>query len=443
MILKKRTLFTLLVFTTSLIISVSTLHAQSYTIKPIVTYFNEIIPGSRISVRYVNTSGGLSINKNGDVVFPVLLSDQSSAIMLFSNDKLEFLIKTKGLSSAPIPDDMFRHVDAPYINDNGITAFFGVLVKDNLETRIFKKKGDNIFAIAGPGNSIVGLDTTINSLCCTQSMSINNNGDVAFVANLEDGRYGLFVFTKNGINPIIVVGGNAVAPVTVEGNEILRLFGNVSEINDKGEIAFGAELSIGNSVKGLGMLFYRDGEIITIVEPGVEAPGTNGNIFNGSIIGMALNNNSDVVFRESIVNLRGNSNVPIGRQGIGIFLWHDGETKPLILTGDKIPGTEEKTFEHRSTSGFLAKNSINDFGETTIPLGTSEQNIGIFVLTKDEVFPVVFTDEILDGPIDLIQASIAAINNRGDILFEGIPNHNRYNPITRSQAGLFIAIKEE
>ena len=74
--LKNRVLFSLLVFSAALIFHSSTVHAQSYSIKPIVTYFNEITLGSGLFVRYINTTGGLSLNNNGDLVFPVLLTDR-------------------------------------------------------------------------------------------------------------------------------------------------------------------------------------------------------------------------------------------------------------------------------------------------------------------------------------------------------------------------------
>lgn len=429
-------IFCFLVLPAAMLFTSLTLYAQSYLIKPIVTLLDEITPGSELFVRYINTSGGLSINNNGDLVFRVSLSDSSTAIMLFANNELKFLIKSKGLAS---DSDEFVEVDSPVINDKGTVAFFGVsALNHDFDTKIFKHKGGNIVPIVVPGDSVNGLDTTINSLCCSQSMSINNNGEVAFVANLEDGRYGIFVYTENEIKPIIVFGGISDTPVTVEGNEVLRLFGNVSRINDKGEIAFGAELS-----RGLGLLFIRNGEIVSVLIPGAEAPGTNGNIFREGIIGFSLNNNSNIVFSADVGTLGGNPDNPLDRQGSGVFLWNDGVTQPLILTGDDLPEIEGESFERSSTLSFLTKNSINDFEETAISLSSGDQNIGIFVLSKDDIFPAVLTEDIQQGLGNLIQPSFAAINNRGDIIFEGIPNPDKYGLRSRAQSGLFMAIKEE
>lgn len=434
--LKKMSLFTfsVLVLIVTLFFPASTLHAQSYSIKPIVTLFDKIEPDSKLFVRYINSLGGLAINNNGNVVFPVLLSDLSTAIMSFSNDKLEFLVKAKGFTSAT--DDGFLHVDVPDINDNGTVAFFGVPVNSNLETRIFKIEGDKTFSIAGPGDSILGLDATINSLCCSQSMSINNNGDVAFVANLTDGSYGLFIFSEGEIKPVIVFGKIQDAPVIVDGNEVLRLFGFVSEINDKGEIAFGVDLP-----KGLGVLFYTNGEIVTVLIPGDEAPGTNGNVFSGGIIPMALNNNSEIVFYATVITPGGSSDKPSDRQGIGYFFWNGGETEPLILTGEELPGIEGETFAHLATSGFLTKGSLNDSGETVISLGTTSQKSGLFILSKEDIVPVILPETTSGRQENQMQITVASINNQGDIIFEGFVNSGGLRGA--SQSGLFMAIQEE
>ncbi|MGR3317219.1 MAG: DUF7453 family protein [Candidatus Anammoxibacter sp.] len=410
------------------------LYAQSYSIKPIVTIFNEVIPGSKLFVRHINTGGGLAINNNGDSVFSVHLTDFSNAIMLFSNNELKFLVKSKGLST--VPNDEFLEVDYPDINDSGTVVFFGVsfVRNNNFETKIFKLEKDEIISIVGPGDAVNGLETTIASLCCGQSMSINNNGDVAFVANLSDGSYGLFVFTEDEIKPIIIFGdGNKT---TVAGNEILGLFGAVSGINDKGEIAFGANLT-----SGLGVLFFRDGDILPVMIPGTEAPGTNGNEFRGGIANISLSNNSSVVFKEMLITPGGDQDNSSDRQGRGIFLWSEGEIQPLILTGENLPETQGIDLRHGS--GFLDKHSTNDFGETVIWLNTTGHDRGLFVVSENDIVPVVFANKgIRQKSANLINASFASINNSGDIIFAGAVDNN-IGLRRRFQSGLFMAIKEE
>ena len=414
------------------------LYAQSYSIKPIITIFDEVIPGSRLFARFINTSGGLAINNNGDSVFSVSLSDLSTAIMLFSNDELKFLAKSKGLSS--VPDDGFLEVEHPDINDNGTVVFFGLPVSriNSLETEIFKFEGGKFTSIVGPGETVKGLDATIESLCCGQSMSINNNGDVAFVANLSGGGAGLFVFTGDEIKPILVFGSTTTTPVRVEGNEIIKIFGGVSGINDKGEIAFGVDLKGGPG--GLGVLFFRDGDIFPIMLPGTEAAGTNGNLFDGNIANLSLNNNSSVVFKEMLIAPGGDPDNFSDIQGRGIFLWSDGETQPLILTGNGLPATKDIDLRHGS--GFLAKNSINDFDETVIFLNTTDHDRGLFVVSDNDIVPVALTKGIQQKPVNVINAYVASINNQGDIIFSGAIDNNS-GLRRRFQSGLFMATKEE
>lgn len=241
--------------------------------------------------------------------------------------------------------------------------------------------------------------------------------------------------TEEGIQPIILDGDPF--PV-VNGNEIL-VFSHLPVLNDKGEIVFlarflkdeGIPESLDKTVSGV--FLYSEGEIIPVKLPGSEAPGTNGMVFwDEHISWVTVSNNSEVVFRGEYIVPGGDKNVLSDRKGVGLFLWSDGNTLPLILTGNEAPDNDNL---FRFLKGKLIKNSINDHGEIVASFATDGVG-GLFLISEGDIIPVVLSKN--GNPNHgkrILFTDTTAINNRGDIVFfgEDISGHE----------GVYMAIKKE
>ena len=418
------------IFAVALILHSSATQAQTYTIKPIVSSRGELFPDSDLIIQsfYVRD---LAINNNGDFVFQASFfktpaNSDSFGIFLFSNDELKLLISSP--SSLFADDTESIQVSSPDINDNGTVVFFGLSFTDNsknFKQEIFKFENNEIVPIVSPGDLVNGIDETIANVESAFGLSLNNNEEIAFDARLSNGRVGIFVLTEEGINPILIAGDGATVS---GGSNILRPIGN-PVVNDKGEVAFIAEF-----LNGIGVVLFSDGEFFPINIPGAEAPGTNGKIFaeDRGVGFYSLGNNSTVVYSEGFIKQGSDSNKRSDRRGSGVFLWSKEKTIPLILTGDRLPETRGFALGH--TTGNFGNGSINDSGEIAASLVTTGLG-GLFVLSDNEVIPVLLSKDTRNELESLILPGTAAINNRGDIIFLGTDILGRQS--------IFLATKDE
>lgn len=428
MILKKRTLFIYLVFTTVLFFSKEVIYAQTYKINTIFRNDTGFTAELKFSNLSATSNRSLSLNNRGEFVFIT-----NGRVMHYSKGKIKSLANT--VHTGPTGGNKFIDIGSTDINDNGIVIFTGVFMVDieTFEVAIFKvAENDEIIPIVSFGDAVQGLESTIVD---SHSSSLNNNDEIAFNANLSNGKHGLFLLTDESIQPIILAGDSF--PVFT-GDETL-VFADLPVINDLGEIVFRARfLKGGGSMQNpddtvSGVFLYREGRIIPVKLPGIEAPGTNGMVFwNAHTSWMTVANSSDVVFRGEYIIPDGDENSFSDRRGSGLFLWSDGETVPLILTGDEAPGVNGNFLFDR---GKLSKDSINDFGEVVASFA-SKYIGGLFLISNDDIIPVVLSKNGNPDPGKrILYTDTAAINNRGDIVFFGEDISGR--------EGVFMAIREE
>lgn len=416
------------------------LHAQSYKVETIITEETELFPESDLRISTI-FGHDLSINNTGDIVFCASLRNtpngsSPSGIIFFSNGETKLLVK--GNRTSTVSEDEFRDVSSPDINDNGTIVFCGTLFLpgDVTSQSIYKIVENNPIPVISFGDSVNGLEATIQSVdCFSRGLSLNNNGDIAFNATLSNGRRGLFLFTdEGGIEPVILAGD----PFSVfKGNEIL-VFANIPVINDLGEIVFLARFMWTDGIRenqtntASGVFLFSEGVIVPVKLPGAEAPGTNGNVFwDEHISWMTLGNNSEVVYRGDYLIPGGDENVLKDRRGMGLFLWTESDTNPLILTGDIVPETEGRFLFYKGT---LTKDAINDQGEIAASFATRDKG-GVFLISDEDIVPVFLTQNPPAGMEEVIFTGTSAINNRGDIVFFGRDIFNTDK--------VFLAIKEE
>ncbi len=411
------------------------LNAQSYNIKPIITTETKLLPGIELTI--FGLLPNLSINNIGDIVFTAVLSDGTVGIL--SSDQKNTKLLLKSVQAQPINESVFLILNSTSINDNGSIVFCGHKTPDRLG--IFKRLGNDTIPLIMQGDPVNGLESTIDEISCVKSLgnvSINNKDETTFKATLSDGRRGLLLYSAGQIIPIILEGD--FFPV-FDGNETLS-FADSPVINDKGEIVFRGRFLNKNEDGKMGVFLFSDGEIVPIKLPGQDAPGTKGKIFSTFHFDEpTLGNNSEIVYFADY--LTPGIDQPPGFDSrvseFGLFLWSSGETKKLILTGDKVPGVNSLFFNTNS-DGF-STNTINDSGDIVVSLAHSATS-GTFLFSNEKTIPVVLDDRLFINPINAFIPSISAIDNKGNIIFQAIiSNINMPNPISIPN-GLFVAEKE-
>ena len=231
MLLRKILLYALLniVFTSCF---TDQLCAQSYTIKPILSPNDELIPGTGLKRIILS----LSMNNRGDIVFFVILPDNSRGIFLHSNGITQLLVKT--VFAQILNEDEFVTISLPDINDNGEIVFFG---SSSGKSGIFKVLDNNIIPVITEGDAIHSLETTFVNLLLPTAPSINKRGEIAFATRLSDGKRGLFLFSQGIINPVLIEGDQ----FAIFDKTVTLITASLPVINDKGEIAFIGGFSTG------------------------------------------------------------------------------------------------------------------------------------------------------------------------------------------------------
>ncbi len=396
-----------LLFLLSLTIAPSqSIHGQSYTIKNIIKNRTEIFPGIELSV-FSFSPFNLSMNNGGDVIFHAILFDKTRAIFLYSNGNLKLLVKSTPFQ--PLNESVFLHVSSPDINDNGVIVFSGNL---SGKQGIYKYSDDNIEPLVVAGDSIIGLESTIEEIIFLR-ISLNNMGEIAFNARLSDGRKGLFVLTDGSIKPVMLVGD--LFPLFSEDSHIFVI--RSANLNDKGEMVFMAGIEDSDvNMSGDVIFLFRDRKIIPIALSGQELPGTNNKIFaNSQGIDPVIGNNSEVLFWARYATPgRQIPDTSIGTK-LGLFLWSDIDIKPIILFANPVPGLNDF---YRNVESTLGSNAINDFGEYVSGFHSAVNKGGVMLFTDNNTVPV-FLGKYLKLDTEILFIESADVNNSGDIVFIG------------------------
>ena len=171
-----------------------------------------------------NNFGQADINDSGVVVFPVsLASGAEERIVTGVGGKLTIKATTKGTNFA----GFFSSAAEPRINNKGTIAFHADL----------KSGGQGVFRIDNSGLHLVA--DTSGAFRSLTPPSINNLGHVAFSALLDDRNLGVFI----GPDPVadrIIGPGDAL-----DGSIVTSVVTSSRSLNDAGQIAFLATLANG------------------------------------------------------------------------------------------------------------------------------------------------------------------------------------------------------
>jgi len=200
--------------------------------------------------------------------------------------------------------------------------------------------------------------------------TLNNRGQIAFVANLREttggssDNEGVFLAEKDKITEVVRKG-----EFVPGGNGRFRTFYNYVAFNDIGTVVFIADLTgtTGGTSDDSGIFMARDGQITTLARKGQAPPEGNGAFFAFNAFGLysypVLNERNDVAF---FAYLSGSSSGNGDNTGI-YFVSPDQSMQTVVREGQSVAG--RKIIELAAEGGFLSipnpggGEGFNDNGE--------------------------------------------------------------------------------
>lgn len=294
---------------------------QENTIIPLVVP-GQPTPGASGGVigKLENVIGGrTSLTSEQEIAVVATLSGDSADVGLFraSPGGLDAVILIDEEAPTAIVD-----FDRVRMNDRGTIAFTGFIVdRGDVREGIGLIVNGRVRIIASEGARAPGGGRFLSFL--GHDLWINELGQVVFVAELEDGRQGLYVSSGNRLQ-FIVISGQSV-PGT--DGATFETFESVM-VNDQEMIVFTGRFS-----QGGGGLFTVAGETIQpVLLSGEMAPGTEGQPFRefGQV---AVNEVGDIAVIADW-----------GGLGRGIFFVGSGLRVAIALSGHPVSGQDDRRF---------------------------------------------------------------------------------------------------
>ena len=215
-------------------LTISSAHAQQYQFTKMADSRNLIDDGLEPFL------GGVDVNNTGQVSFISSWEEGRDKVFRTGAGGLTLIVDDAAAATR------LGEIYGTFMNDAGQVAVAAdVYAPETTESAIFRGAGGNtlttIASTTGPFDSFAGIP------------SINNAGDVSFMAYLDTFPGGLFVGN----------GGPVRTLVNTNDGVFDNAYGQTS-INDAGHIAFEAD----RAGRPQGIHLYRDGAITTLVEEG-------------------------------------------------------------------------------------------------------------------------------------------------------------------------------
>jgi len=338
---------------------------------------------------FVTVGGRPAFNDSGQVAFwaEVLgavggLGD-GSGIFRGSGGSLTRIVR-----SGQVPPDGIGFFDGfswPSINDTGQVAFWGSIAGAEFGAEgLYVGSGGALTEIARhldmpiPGWTIVHF-TLLDGL------QVNNNGNVAFRAQIDDISDFHAVFLSDGTTTdLIAVGGQSLGG----GATLLGVANNLA-LNNQDQIAFVGGVFGSGLTSDKGIFRAESGELLTIARKSLPVPGTVSGTFERFSV-FALNDNGDVAFSAQFL-LGGNFQE-------GIFFYSDeGGLRPVILNNTPLAGstvvdtsflgTDSSSFRSRQPTGLDDEGNVAFWFELADGrFGVASRHMGPLHLLCEDLF---------------------------------------------------------
>ena len=242
-----------------------TSHAR--TIVPLVRDGDPAPGGGTVSPQV----GTRAVNDQGAVAFVASLSGSTATQGIFHTDGKQTVTIARDDNSPPTGGS-FTFFSNTVMNDRGQVAFFSEMTGGSADFGIFRGEGGDLTPVF-VANQIAPGGATFADF---GNPAINRLGQVASFASLSNSASSQGLFVGDGTDAVAIALEGQPAPKGGSYGAALgrNAFGGPIRLNDRGEVAFGAQLTAGTSSSGV---FRGNGErTTTIALAGATAPGTTG-----------------------------------------------------------------------------------------------------------------------------------------------------------------------
>jgi hypothetical protein len=179
-----------------------------------------------------------SINNLGEIAFEAPLDGESTSGI--------FVTEGNGFKTIAAPDPNVN-VGRPNLNDSGTVAFHRFF-NDRVGEELVSGNGGPLTVLADTSGPFQSFGFTFVGFT---PPALNNNGDVAFFADLDSGGSGIFVGPDPVADRVIGTGD------TLDGSTVTNLRFCDEGLNDSGQLAFQATFNDPSVPEGVRVAVYR------------------------------------------------------------------------------------------------------------------------------------------------------------------------------------------
>lgn len=224
-----------------------------------------------------------------------------------------------GRDAPGLPNTLFVSFEDVVMNQSGMVVFNGIIRQGSGEDATEKQA---IIRYANGQHQLVAVESQLapgdaqfvsfNS----KDLWINNDGEIAFIASLDDGDEGVFLWLGGRLT--LVAKGQRQAPGL--GGREYGQFESVM-LNDRGEVVFQTYYEDDQAI-----FHWASGRASLVAHTGMEVPGDAGRLFQS--LGQAvINNAGQIAFIGTWLTIRQ-----------GVFMFDKGALRPVATTLQSLSG---------------------------------------------------------------------------------------------------------
>jgi hypothetical protein len=329
----------------------------------------------------------LASNNRGETAFYATIRRSQSEEGIFLA-KADGKIVRIAVAGDPVPDQAgqliagFGERPTPVMNDEGSVAFIATLAGGRGAAGVFLAGESRLRTIASSGMKAPVILGGIGVFAEFEAVSLNNRGDVAFLAWVRHGRETIeVVYVARKVGAVHQLTKVAAVGEPAPGGGFYAGFG-APVVNSSGAIAFPAVVKLGPA---LGAIFVAPAEAPTRLFLGTGDPAPTGGIFARFSERIGFDDSGRVAFG-AVINGSG--------PDFGIFVADGAERLAVAVRGQAAPGGG-------AYASFGAWPAMSHTGELAFVAATDQGHAfdGVFLMNAaDKVTRVVAPgDPLMDG----------------------------------------------
>ena len=261
---------------------------------------------------------GASLNSAGSVAFMATLTGgkSTSGVFLAQNGKI-VPVALSGSVAPQVAGGTLADFEAPILNDAGDVAFLASIRRAReTQEAIYVYRHKELKKIIGSGDAVPGG----GAFASFGNPVINNNGDVAFAALIEQGPILAGIFVAAGREPRLLLSAGAPAPA----GGVFTRFSERLDFNDAGTVALNSGIRQSATV---GAITVIENEVTRVVATvGDVAPG--GGTFSAFAAWPVLSQTGAVAFIAAVDG---------GPNSMGLFLFEGEGLRRIAAVGEVLP----------------------------------------------------------------------------------------------------------